>query len=701
MCEYNKGCALGTLIAKGYKNIRFTETACAALSDSPICVHEFTWDSSFVPLETVKSWAFFRFKSQKQILSHMESAHQQLHVKHEELKSLQEFYSHVMANMDEAVLWCETNGSIAFCNPGFSKMTGQPDADMIGKKLEDIPGLSWPNVREIFGGPGEGHRKPHIIEIAFKQNGRKQIIGEATVLFVPQGTRKAGFLIVIRDVTRSRIAAKQLSLAENRYRSLYENSPALIVGLNTIGKIIYANRAMVDSTGFTEEELKTMDFVDLLAPDSGIDLRKVYTDRIESGAGLLEVHFRTKNGQWKAVTMSTYPLQDEDGNLAGLAGIGVDITETQRLNEQIIKAQRMELLGQLAGGLAHDFRNILASISGFAELIRVRTGEEKTRKMVSVILDGTVRADELIRKLLSFSRGDTGESKFANVNLCSVVNEAGRLVLGAISSSVKVGISVPDEPLYVSGDAGGINQCILNLCMNAKDALKEKPDENGFISVRLKADATREKALIEVEDNGPGIPPHLIEKIFDPFFTTKKDRGGTGLGLSVVYGIVKTHRGKITLDSRPGQGATFTIELPLAPSPQAPAAQPPHQGIIAVLDDEPGMRAFCSEVLQHYGYEVVTFSSVDTTIKWLSENKSKAWFVLSDIYLPGMEHRAFAHLCSKIDDRLKIMWMSGAAVPASLADLITPVNFISKPFSPYGFIERIKSFASGNEPARI
>jgi PAS domain S-box-containing protein len=693
MCQYNKGCAIGTLMAKGYKNIQVSETSCAALNNLQSCVFEFSWDTSYRPFEKLKSWFFFRFKSQKNILSHMETAHQRLVGKHEELLSLQEFYSHILRSMDESILWCSLDATIEFCNFGFSRMTGFAESEIIGKKFIEFPGLTGEKIMQIGSGQYDQFIKPQIFELQFNKPEKRPIICEATVLFVPQGTRKAGILIVIRDVTLSRAAAKQLSLAEKKYRSLYENSPALIIGLNIAGKIIYANPALVESTGFSEQELKTMGFMDLIAPGTNIDLQKIYAEKFVDSSNLMELQFRTKRGQWKAVTMSTYPLQDEEGKSAGLAGIGIDITETKRLNELIVKAQRMELLGQMAGGLAHDFKNILASISGYAEIINVRTKEEKTKMMANIITEGTIHADELIKKLLSFSRGNNEQVKLNRVNLNKIVSEAGKLVQGAVSADIRVETRVPNEQFYIIADAGGIHQCILNLCMNAKDALKEKPDGNGFIMIRLSAGAPLNSVRIEVEDNGLGIAPHLIEKIFDPFFTTKKDRGGTGLGLSVVYGIVKTHNGAISLDSHPGQGVTFKIELPLAPAPDAPTQQSTEKKIIAVLDDEPVIRGFCSEVFQHYGYESVSFSSVENIVNWLVENKNNTWFILSDIFLPEMKPREFAEKCSHIESRLKIMWMSGCPVPDSLIDFITPNIFIKKPFTPYEFIERIKSFA--------
>jgi two-component system cell cycle sensor histidine kinase/response regulator CckA len=692
ICAFNKGCAIGVALLKGLKNLRVRELSCAAKTDAEECVYEFTYDPDPPLIEKLKSWFFFRVRSQDQILAHMESAHKQLQTKHTELKSLQEFYSHLMVNMDEAVVWCGKDGTIGFSNPAFFRMTGLDEQTITGKHFFDIARLSAGNGLELLERCIGKPMQPLAVEMRFPDNGNRVRIGEASVMYVESSDRVPGFLIVIRDVTSAREIEKKLYLAENRYRSLYENSPALIIGLDTVGKIIYANPAAVESVGFSEEELKGMDFIDLISPDSNIDIRKVYIDRLVDPSQLTEIHFKTRDGQWKVAAMSVYKLLDENGSVAGVAAIGVDITETQRLNEQIIKTQRMELLGQLAGGFAHDFKNILTTVSGYSQLIMMKAAEQEIKKMAGTIFTGTDRANELIQKLLSFSRGDT-KIGLVRTNLNEIIKEVVGLVTGSISSSIKISFQVPDEQLFFMGDSGSIHQVILNLCMNAKDALLEKYGKggDGAISVKVYRMERGDEVRIEVADNGPGIQPHIIEKIFDPFFTTKKGRGGNGLGLSVVYGIVKQHKGNITVDSKPGEGATFMVDLPLLPAVDSQAQAV--SSVIMILDDEPGMRVLCSETLRHYGYESVEFTSAEKAIKWLSENRENVWFAISDVFMPDMNPPTFLRACNDIKEGFKIFWISGFPVPDHLRATISPDSFMMKPLAPYDFMERVKKFA--------
>ncbi|NLE01679.1 MAG: PAS domain S-box protein, partial [Fibrobacter sp.] len=544
ICAFNKGCAFGVGLLKGLKNLQVKVLCCAAKTDAEECIYEFTWDPDPPLIEKLKSWFFFRIHSQNQILSHMESAHPQLQEKHDEIKSIQEFYSHLMANMDEAVVWCDKNGTIEFSNPGFLRLSGLDEQATKKIYFFDIATLSAGNGQDLLDQCISKPMRPFTVQMRFPYNGTGMRIGEASVMYVESSNQIPGFLIVIRDVTRAREIEKKLYLAENRYRSLYENSPALIVGFNTVGKIIYANPAAVENLGFSEEELKNMHFTDLISPDSNADIRKALIEQFTDISQLTEVHFKTKDGQWKAAALSLYKLLDEDGSVAGMAAIGVDITETQRLNEQIIKTQRMDLLGQLAGGLAHDFKNILTTINGFSQIITMKTAEEKTKKMAETIFTATKRANDLVQKLISFSRGDTQIHQI-RTNLNEIIKEVRGLVTGSISSSITVQFQIPDEQFFIMGDAGSIHQVILNLCMNARDALVEKKRDGSekMITIRIYRPELKNTVRIEVADNGPGIQPHIIEKIFDPYFTTKKEKGGNGLGLSMVYGIIKQHKG--------------------------------------------------------------------------------------------------------------------------------------------------------------
>jgi PAS domain S-box-containing protein len=442
-------------------------------------------------------------------------------------------------------------------------------------------------------------------------------LGQTTFLWVESTQQKPGYLLTIRDITDKRIIERKLYAAENRYQTMYENSPAIIMGVDLSGNFIFTNPAMEEQSGFSEKELKTMHFSQIVAPEgSGADAAAMLSQRTD-GANTQEMHYRAKNGEWKSMTLSTFPLHNDKSEVVGLGGVGIDISETKRLNEMLIQTQRMELLGQLAGGLAHDFRNMLTVISGYTKLIERLTADEKIKSFVSNIDIATDRAATLTKNLLTFSRGEEVRNEVFTVN--DIVNEVAKLLPPVLGRVCKLAVEMPDRKFRLKGDPGKIHQCLLNLSINARDAMKDKGGEGMLLTLRVKESPDPAWFFIEVNDTGPGIPPSIIERIFDPFFTTKKKGEGTGLGLSVVYGIVKSHGGVITVDSRPSKGACFIIKLPAAET-----AAPAKGRTVCVVDNDIVMRSTCVEILASRNYNVMQFNAMPEFSEWYDKNRRPA-----------------------------------------------------------------------------
>ncbi|MFW6221475.1 MAG: PAS domain-containing sensor histidine kinase [Fibrobacterota bacterium] len=563
ICRYNQGCTHGVLELKGLRNIKIEEIHCAALSDVASCEYKLTWDPKPSFLERIGR-LFLIFRNHRAIIQHMEESHNRLQGQYKEILAIRDFYSHIMQNMHESIVWLNERGYIEFANSSFRELTGKPAGTIDGCTFGEFT-YDESSRRKFKQTLQEcrDDRESRTVELSISRGDKEERIGETTIVWVESDHRASGFIISIRDITESKQMERKLMLAEDRYRTLYENSPALIIGIDLEGRIIYANPATVEQTGYSEEELRGMHFSTLVAPEADFDTNRLLEKLLKYSSRLQEVHFKTKGGEWKTVAFNSYRIFDETG-IGGLAGIGIDISETKRLNEQLIKSHRMELLGQMAGGLAHDFNNIMTAISGYARIISLRSSEEKMRHNADVILRATCRASDLVKKLLSFSRGDTVEMK--RFDLSELIKETCALIRGSTSSCIDLNLQMPKEPIFIHGDTTKIHQCILNLGINARDAIT--PKQNGSITLRLKKSSQdTSRVLIEVEDTGIGIPPDILERVFDPFFSTKKKKEGAGLGLSVVYGIIKAHGGDIYVQSRPGEGATFTIDLPLCEQP--------------------------------------------------------------------------------------------------------------------------------------
>ena len=699
ICDFNRGCTFATFKLKGYKNLSIEETSCAASKGDSKCHYKIKWNSPPNIIQRIKNFYFFRFRDQRSIIRHMKESHENLQEQYKEILSIKDFYSHVMNTMVEGILWLDPEGKITYSNKGFSAITGYEENELLEKYFWNF--LSDDKLsseyRDIFMHSCAIPFVPKTQEFNIITKDGEKRIGMTSFVWVPSEHRSPGFLISIRDITDQKKAEKKLFASENRYRSLYENSPAIIIGLDSTGYFIYANPAMEEQSGYTVEELKQMHFGQLVAPGADFDSQRLFKD-LDQGTRLKEVHYKTKNGDWKSIALNTYPIYDDTKKVYNVAGIGVDITETKRLNEQLIQTHRMDLLGKMAGGLAHDFNNLLSVIMGFSDLILRKGPDDAIKKYTGNIRKASERASRLIRNLLTFSRGEIVEKKIFNLN--EILIEAKNFAIPILPSDIRIYSEMPEKPYFIDGDSGKIHQCILNLCLNAKDAIGEKA---GSITIKLIDSQIKGFVTIEVEDTGPGIPPDIIEHIFDPFFSTKQKRKGTGLGLSVVYGIVRSHGGEINLDSRPGEGTTFRIDLPIVHDEikegeiekKVKEAKPidvtEKSGLIMIVDDDELMRALCKEAIEKHGYSTIQFSNSKKALKWFKENSDQVFIVLSDIVIPQMDGIEMIACFREIQQDLNVIWMSAYLSP----EMKRPSGndpVLKKPFAHADLIKAINSF---------
>jgi PAS domain S-box-containing protein len=454
----------------------------------------------------------------------MQESQRQLQQQYAELTSIKDFYAHIMSSMREGVVWLNENGWLVFLNHGFATIADRPENGLLHSPflnlLEKNDMARFTTLMQLCKDNPLADKNAEFMII--RPSGEKRV-ASINLKWVEGTLSQRGFLCTIRDISEKRKIEQDLYLSRNRYRSLYENSPALIVGLDSSGMLVFANPAMVQQSGYSEDELTSMHFKQLLAPDADFDVMSFLNARLTADH-LQEARFRTKSGEWKTITLSTYPLLDENGMTAGLGAIGIDVTETKRLNEQLIQTQRMDLLGKMAGGLVHDFGNILHSIQGYSKLITLRSSEEQIRKYAQMIQKSGERATQLTRNLLTFSRGEVVNCREFNLN--ELIGEVASLLEPIVPSSIAIKIVVPEHDIFITADSGKIHQCLLNLGLNARDAIGMKP---GAITLSVSQPESN-IVRIELEDSGTGIPPDLIEKIFDPFFSTKSKGKGTASG---------------------------------------------------------------------------------------------------------------------------------------------------------------------------
>ncbi len=511
---------------------------------------------------------------------------------------------------------------------------------------------------------------------------------------------------VVARALRERDEQRQRREAEARYRDLFENANDMIYTRNLDGYFTSVNSMGERLTGYTREQLLGMSIKQLFAPEY-LHLRaeEILHRQGEAALGVAEeLEFIRKDGTRVLVEVSSRLIY-ENGKPTGVQGIARDVSERKRaeeqrklLEDQLIQAQKMESIGTLAGGVAHDFNNMLTAIIGNVQLVLESTpSESPDYPMLTEIEKAATRATALTRQLLTFSRRQPLERRTIDLN--ATINELSQMLQRLIGEHVDVTIHLADQLSPIFADPAQIQQVVMNLAVNARDAMPG----GGHLLI-----ATREMVMDEqacrnhpwaqpgryaqliVGDSGTGMDAELQQRIFEPFFTTKERGKGTGLGLSVVYGIIKQHEGFVQVDSAAERGTTFTIFLPVpevALGVVVPDLSPLVRGgneTILVAEDEASLRHLASTVLERLGYTVILAQDGLEAVNLFRANQSRIDLVILDLVMPRFSGRDALDLMRAIRPDLRALFVTGyddavAQVPGVDA-LVSGANLLQKPY---------------------
>ena len=474
-------------------------------------------------------------------------------------------------------------------------------------------------------------------------------------------------------------AITSLAESELKYRSLVDQAEEMIFLFDGATlQILDANRYTERALGYTRDELLGLT-VDNVVSTGAEDVRATVRLTIQQG----EVHFadreyRRKDGSLMDVDVIA-SLVTFGGREAVLALVR-DVSERKAMQAQLMQSQKMESLGLMAGNLAHDFNNLLTTILGFAGLLKRSPNMDiDERENLALIEDAARRAADLTGRLLAFARG--GLVRFGQVDLRAVVDDTLRLAAPALHGNLEVTTTLPSDGVRVEGDASQIQQALLNIILNAKDAMPE----GGRIVVTLHA--KDETAIISVADNGPGMSAETRRRIFEPFYTTKPIGSGTGLGMAITYGIVQGHHGDITLETALGVGTTFTIVLPLLTSAGSPVSGPNFAtgdgNLILVVDDDAMVRRTTSATLAELGYNVVEAPGGATAVQVVKARPDRISAVLLDLVMPGMTGSETFRALTAIRPDLPVIVCTGYAADAHIdIDVKRRIaGLVQKPFT--------------------
>jgi len=451
------------------------------------------------------------------------------------------------------------------------------------------------------------------------------------------------------DVTDLKQKEQALRESEARYRTLFEQSMDAIVIVRSEGEIVDANLACSELLGAGIEELKGADIRQFYWNPADRDIFREHLDR-DGFVKEFEWKARRKDGSERNCLVTASAWRDTDGTILGYLSFLRDVTERRRLQMQLAQAQKMEAIGTLAGGIAHDFNNILFVIMGYTELTldEVAGGTSLHSNLEAVLRSGK-RARDLVTQILTFSRQGQQEEKPILIN--PILKESIKFLRASIPTTIEIRENIIQDSGMILGDPTQIYQVIMNLCTNAAHAMSERGGilELGLKDVELDSAIAGQYAEIapgsylklSVSDTGHGIPPAILERIFEPYFTTKEKGEGTGLGLSVVHGIVKSHGGMIRVYSEPGKGSTFQVHLPMLQERQnkehhvSEIVPGGHERILFV-DDEQAVVEMGQQMLEHLGYDVTTRTSSLEALELFRARPDQFELVITDMTMPNM-----------------------------------------------------------------
>ena len=507
-----------------------------------------------------------------------------------------------------------------------------------------------------------------------------------------------------RDESLREAALEALRMSEEKFKTIANYTVDWESWFGPDGRYLWVNPAVERITGYSAEEVMAMpDFISVMFAEED---HKMFSRRFrEALSGTrgenFEMPFIHKNGSRLWLSVSWQPVYDAGGNFLGIRTSGREITavkqaeeERRNLEKQLFVAQKMEAIGALAGGIAHDFNNILSGIMGYAELALRQPGETARQRSIQQILNAADRARNLVQQILAFSRPQGQDKKPTDLQM--VVKEALKLLRAAMPRTIEMRINLPDKPVTIHADYTQMHQIMMNICTNAAHAMGEK---GGILDVRLiTMDLSPEEAShlnlkpgnyirLSISDTGPGIDPAIVNRIFDPFFTTKKTAEGTGLGLSVVYGIVKHHDGLVSVQSQLGAGATFHIYLPSSSEHTTASgffaieAVPGGHEHILFVDDEEGIVDLMHRILTDLGYRVTPCTDSREAIRIYHADPQRFDLVITDMTMPHMSGSELAHEMIQLRPDQPIILCTGYSsyIDAEKAAALGISTFLLKP----------------------
>jgi PAS domain S-box-containing protein len=606
--------------------------------------------------------------------------------------------------VNDAIIAKSLDGTITQWNAAAERMFGYSAKEIVGRPMTLLfPPDRFQEAEDILARANQGVSIQTFETVRLRKDGRPLDVAVTVAPLKNETGQVIGSSKILRDLTEVNRVKRQIE----EQTALLDRTQDAIIMSDLEGRVLTWNKGAERIYGWSRLEATGRFLGEFIYADAA-KFNEANAITLKDAEWSGELQHLTKDREELVVETRWSLLRDGYGRPKSIIAINTDVTEKRKIEIQFMRAQRMESLGILAGGIAHDLNNVLTPIMLSIDVLKSMTVDPHAKSIIDTIEMSARRGSDIVHQVLSFARGMEGQRIVIQPKY--LLKDIEHIITDTFPKDIRLQLSFPHDTWTIVGDPTQVQQILLNLCLNARDAMPNGgtlaiKTENCLADEHYVAMNPQAKlgayVAISVTDAGHGIPQEIIDTIFEPFFTTKEVGKGTGLGLSSVKAIVKSHGGFINVYSEPGRGTTFKVYLP-AQEAAGEEADPGKENdilvkgageTILVVDDETSILSITSETLQAFGYNVVTASNGAEAVAIYAQQKERIAVILTDLSMPVMDGRATIYALLKINPKAKIIAMSGMDEAESVAKASTAgiKHFISKPYTAATLLKTLRT----------